>query len=166
LGRAKWPGVLAFSIGFGAVEALVLGSASLTVAIAALAVPEEMPPEVMSQLAASANVLIGLAPICERFFTVWGHMFTTALVFYAVAVRKPSWFWVAFWYKSLIDAVAAYWQLVVLAGGIDAGKVWLVEAIVAVWGAAGWAGILWLRRRYAQLPVAGEHEADAPATSS
>jgi uncharacterized membrane protein YhfC len=156
VGRAKWPGVLAFSIGFGAVEALALGIASLMASIAALLAPDQMPPEVLSQMAAAATWSTGLAATWERFFTVWIHMFTCALLFYAIAISQPKWFWVAFWYKSLIDAIAAYWLLVMFKGGAGVWERWSLEAIAALWGAVGWCGIRWLRQQYALMPATDE----------
>jgi uncharacterized membrane protein YhfC len=159
LGRATWPGVLAFGIGFGAVEALALGVASLMGSLVALLAPEQMPADVLSQIAESATLSTGFAATWERFFTVWIHMFTCALLFYAIKVGKPRWFWVAFWYKSLIDAIAAYWLLVVFQGGIDAWERWSLEAIAALWGAVGWWGIRWLHQQYLLVPATAE---DAP----
>ena len=66
-------------------------------------------------------------------------------IFYAVAVRKPSAFWLAFVYKTLVDSVAAYGQLT----GLDTlGKIWAIEALVAVWGVLGWLGTRWVAARF------------------
>jgi uncharacterized membrane protein YhfC len=161
LRHATWPNVLAFGIGFGAIEALVLGVASLAGAIVALVMPERLPPEVVSQIAAGGRLAIALAPICERFFTVWIHLFTNVLIFYAVAARRPLWFWGAFWYKSLIDAIAAYWLLEFSRGGNAELKVWLIEAIAAAWGIVGWVGTFRMRPRYQQATRAEEIEPNA-----
>ncbi len=53
--------------------------------------------------------------------------------------------WLAFAYKTLIDSVAAYAQLV----GINSLQfAWVLEAIVAVFGIAGWLITRWVRSKY------------------
>ena len=101
--------------------------------------------EALEQVSRLNNVLYGLAPISERFFTVLVHVLANVLIFYAVAQRKPRWFWLAFIYKTGIDAVAAFaqvWGLETLA------KIWIIEAVVALWGIVGWLGIRWVQQRY------------------
>ncbi len=145
LGRVSWNRALAFGIGFGAVEALLLGVSSLATVLAALVAPGMFPLEALEQVSLLNNVLYGLAPIAERFFTVLVHILSNVLIFYAIAQRKPRWFWLALIYKTGIDVVAAvaqFWGLETLA------KIWAVEAIVALWGIVGWLGIRWVQQRY------------------
>jgi uncharacterized membrane protein YhfC len=145
LGRVPWKRALAFGIGFGAVEALLLGLSSLGTVLTALVAPGIFPLEVLEQMSRLNNVLYGLSPIVERFFIVLVHILANVLVFYAIAQRKPKWFWLALIYKSGIDAVAAFaqfWGLETLA------KVWIIEAVVVLWGIVGWLGIRWVQQRY------------------
>lgn len=144
LGKADWKRVLAFGIGFGAVEALLLGLSSLGNVVAAMLVPDLFPPAALEEFAKLSNVLYVLAPILERFFTVLVHILSNALLFYAVAHHQPRWFWLAFVYKTLIDTVAAYAQVT----GRTLGKIWAVEAVVAVWGVLGWWGTRLIARNY------------------
>jgi uncharacterized membrane protein YhfC len=73
------------------------------------------------------------------------HILANVLIFYAVARRKPKWFWLAFVYKTGIDAVAAFAQL----WGLETlAKIWAIEAVVALWGLVGWLGIRWVQQRY------------------
>jgi hypothetical protein len=101
-------------------------------------------------LARADRALVILAPIWERFFATLGHIFCNLLIFYSVARRQAKWFWLAFGYKTLIDAVAAYALIVIgkaqLAESLT--KLWSLEAIVAVWGFVAWLGIRWLLRNY------------------
>jgi uncharacterized membrane protein YhfC len=148
LGRASWNRALAFGIGFGAVEALLLGLSSLGTVLAALVVPNVFPLEALEQVSRLNNVLYSLAPIVERFSTVLVHILANVLIFYAVAQRKPKWFWLALVYKTGIDAVAAFaqvWGLETLA------KIWAIEAVVALWGIIGWLGIRWVQQRYPEV---------------
>jgi uncharacterized membrane protein YhfC len=150
LGRVSWNRALAFGIGFGAVEALLLGLSSLATVLAALVAPGIFPLEALEQVSRLNNILYGLSPIAERFFTVLVHILSNVLIFYAVAQRKPRWFWLALIYKTGIDAVAAFaqvWGLETLA------KIWAIEAVVALWGIVGWLGIRWVRQRYSDQGV-------------
>jgi uncharacterized membrane protein YhfC len=148
LGWVSWNRALAFGIGFGAVEALLLGLSSLGTVLAALVVPNVLPLEALEQVSLLNNVLYGLAPISERFFTVLVHILANVLIFYAVAQRKPRWFWLALIYKTGIDAVAAFAQL----WGLETlAKIWAIEAVVALWGLVGWLGIRWVQQRYPEV---------------
>lgn len=145
LGLVSWKRALAFCIGFGAVEALLLGLNSLGTVLAALVAPGVFPLEVLEQLSRLNNVLYGLAPISERFFTVLVHILANVLIFYAVARREPKWFWLALIYKTGIDALAAFAQF----WGLETlPKIWAIEAVVALWGVVGWLGIRWVQQRY------------------
>jgi uncharacterized membrane protein YhfC len=145
-GRVRWPRVLAFGIGFGAIEALLLGLSSLVLAVVALTMPERLPKEVLGPLERANNLWMQLAPISERIFACLGHIGTNVLLFYAVARREPRWFWLAFVYKSAIDAVAGF--AVVKGLTTTPVQIWTIEAIAAVWGIAGLLITLWISRRY------------------
>lgn len=146
LGKVKWERARAFGIGFGAIEALLLGVGSLTAALFALLAPQTIPADALAQLAVMNNPLYGLAPIVERFFTVWVHIFSNVLIFFAVAQRQFRWFWLAFWFKTLIDAVAGYAQTSGILASIQG--IWAIEALVALFGVVGWLGTRWVRNRY------------------
>jgi uncharacterized membrane protein YhfC len=144
LGKAPWAKPLAFGIGFGAMEAIVLGLNSLVTMLTALYAPALIPPEAMQQLAAANDLWLNFVPISERFFTILVHIFAKVLVFYAVATRQARWFWLSFIYMSLIDALAAWAQL----SGLTTSRILLTETIVAVWGIIGWLGTRWVARHY------------------
>jgi uncharacterized membrane protein YhfC len=105
-GRARWPQVVAFGIGFGAIEALLVGLGSLVSVALAMTIPDKLPKDALEQVAQSAHLSIQLAPISERIFACLGHLATNVMLFYAVSRRAPRWFWLAFVYKSAIDAAA------------------------------------------------------------
>jgi uncharacterized membrane protein YhfC len=144
LGRMSWNHALGFGIGFGVVEALLLGVQSLINVGVAVFVPALLPlgPEMIAQL---NNPIYLLAPIVERFFTVLVHIFTNLLIIYGARARRPGWFWLAFAYKSAIDAVAAFAQI---QGWTTMPQLWLIEAMVVVWGVVAWLGIGRLRLRW------------------
>ncbi len=165
LGNAPWPKVLAFGIGFGAIEAFLLGLGSLTAALAGMYLPEQMPAGVMKQLAEADNLAMQLASISERVFTCLGHLATNVMIFYAVATRRVRWFWAGFAYKSAIDGVATL--AIVDKYLATTTAVWVLEGIVVVWGMAGVAVTVWLGRGYPSQPLALDNEtpdAFAPKT--
>ncbi len=151
LGRVPWGPALAFGIGFGAVEALLLGGGALIPVLLALMAPHTLPLEALHELAKANNLLYSIAPIVERLFTVLLHVCSNVLLFYAVAKKQPRWFWLAFIYKTAIDTVAAWGQLT---GLQSLGKIWAIEAIVIVFGVLGWWG---LHRMRADYPEADLH---------
>lgn len=145
-GKVEWKRALAFGIGFGAFEALLLGIGSLTGMLVALLAPQSLPTEALRQIKIAENVLLGIAPIVERFFTIWVHILSNVLLFYAVVIKQIRWFWLAFVYKSLIDAWAAWGQLAGMTATVE--QVWVLEAVVIVWGVIGWLGTHWVQARY------------------
>jgi uncharacterized membrane protein YhfC len=146
-GRARWPRVLAFGIGFGAIEALLLGIASLAAAIVAIKMPEKLPKQALDQLLQGDHLWIQLAPILERIFACLGHLATNVMIFYAVSRRAPRWFWFAFLYKTAIDAAASVY-LGSKATTISPARLWSIEALTALWAIAGLLATLWIARRY------------------
>lgn len=150
LGRASWPKVLAFGIGFGAIEAFLLGLGSSAAALMGIFAPDKLPAAILRELAEADNLVVQLAPICERFFTCLGHVATNVMVFYAVATRRARWFWAGLWYKSAIDGVATIAIVDKYLGTTSA--IWILEAIVAAWGLLGLIVTIWIGKRYPSLP--------------
>lgn len=143
LGQVAWPRVLAFGIGFGALEALLLGLSGLGSVLAIVLAPELVPPSLGASLTGAQGLVNGLAAGWERFFVVLVHLFSNALLFYSVQRRQLRWFWLAFVFKSLMDAVAAWGQVT----GLDVPKTLSIEAIIAVWGILAWRGTRWVKAR-------------------
>jgi uncharacterized membrane protein YhfC len=135
-GHAPWRSALAFGIGFGAVEALLLGISPLVSVIVAMVSPDSLPFEALMALSVLNNPLWGAAGVVERFFTIWVHVGCNVLIFYAIAVRQPKWFWLSFAYKTLLDTIAAYIQVSGLTGNL--GAIWMTEAIITLLGSAAW----------------------------
>ena len=152
LGRAPWRSALAFGIGFGAVEALLLSVGPLALAAVALSSPTTLPPAQLAALAGQNNLLQTLAPGWERFFTVWIHILSSGLIFLAIARRQPRLFWGAFAYKTVFDSFAAYNQIagVVTAGGEFTTLTWLMEGLVGVFGIVAWILVSRVRAAYPQ----------------
>ncbi|MEI7989840.1 MAG: YhfC family glutamic-type intramembrane protease [Chloroflexota bacterium] len=138
LGKAVWSKALAFGVGFGAIEALLLGIGSLVGMIMAYTMQGQIPASVMPSILQANNIIYGLAPISERFFTIWIHIICSVLLFYGASNHQWRWFWISFAFKSAIDAVAGYAQV---SGQLQSlAFMWLIEAIVIVFGVIGWWG--------------------------
>jgi uncharacterized membrane protein YhfC len=148
LGKAPFAPALAFGLGFGAIEAILLGSSPLVAVITAMTTPQALPFSTLKQLAAANNLFIALAPVIERFFTVLLHACANVLIFYAVAKQESRWMWLAFLYKTAIDSIAAYAQL---SGNLaSTAFLWSIEVIVVLFGFLGWFGIRRIKTRYPQ----------------
>ena len=150
-GRTGWQDALAFGIGFGAVEAFVLGLNSTVTMAAVLAQPQAVGQDVLQGIAAQSGALWGLATIWERFFTILVHVFCNVLIFYALVSDESRWFWLSFVYKTALDGVASwaqFWGLSTL------GHVWTIEAVIAVFGLIACWGTRRVIGRYP--PQAGE----------
>ena len=146
-GKVDWKNALAFAIGFGAIESLLLGLGSLATMAVALAMPQQIPTQAMTQLAIANDIFYSIAPVVERFFTVWVHLFCNVLIFFAVARNQARWLWLSFAFKSCIDAVAAYAQTANVIASVQG--IWSIEAIVILFGILGWLGTRWVQSRYA-----------------
>ncbi len=144
-GTATWHQALAFGIGFGSIEALLLGFANLFSSMVGLTSPNVLPIPTLGSLAHTATLVMGLAPVIERLAVIFAHIFACVLIFYAIAIGEPKWAWLAVLYKTLLDtpaAFASFW------GVNTAGKLWTIEAIIAVFGLIGLWGTIQVARRY------------------
>lgn len=149
-GKASWSQALVFGIGFGTVEAVLLGFSSLGSALAGLLAPDSLPVSALGSLASASTLAVGLAPVFERLCVIFAHIFACVLIFYAIASGEAKWGWLAILYKTLLDApagFASFW------GTGTASKIWTIEAIIAVFGLLGLCGTIWLARRYPQPPA-------------
>ena len=95
MGRVAWQERIAFGVGFGAIEALLLALVSLIATIVAIAIPDRVPAKLVESVAQGNAVLVQLAPISERLFCVLGHVATNVMVFYAVVRRAAALVWLA-----------------------------------------------------------------------
>lgn len=155
IGRAAWPQVLGFAVGFGAFEALLLGLLSLSGSLTALLSPDQVATTIGS-FAQANNPIYGLAPVVERFATILVHVVCNVLLFYGALKGQSRWFWYAFVYKSALDAVAGFAQM----WGVETvSKLWTIEAYVLVLGLIAWVWTARLKQRYlaeALAPLAAE----------
>jgi uncharacterized membrane protein YhfC len=144
-GMATCEQALAFGIGFGVIEAFLLGLVGLASAFPALFSPDVLPIPTLGNLANQAAVIMGLAPVVERVFVILAHMFSCLLIFYAINSSQAKWAWLAILYKTLLDVpagFASFWEVETPA------KLWTIEAMIAVAGVIGLLGLIWVVRHY------------------
>jgi uncharacterized membrane protein YhfC len=163
LAIVPWSRVVAFGIGFGTIEALLLGIGSLTAALVGMLAPEALPEVALTELAKADRLVVQLAPISERFFTCLGHLATCVMVFYAARVPLARWFWWALTYKSAIDGVATLAHTHGFLG--PPLHLWIIEGIVVVWALGGMAVIAAIRTRWPD-PIASDARESSPGSTS
>lgn len=144
-GKATWDQALVFGIGFGVVEALLLGLAGLVSAMVGITSPDTLPIPSLGSLANNATLVMGLAPVIERLSVIFAHIFACVLIFYSITRDEAKWIWLAVLYKTLLDTpagFASFW------GVGTAEKLWTIEAIVAIFGLIGLWGTIQIARRW------------------
>ena len=156
LKAADWDHAVAFGIGFGAIEALLLGVPSLIGYLAAIFFWDRLPDDVRVGLTPFTQ--LGFAtiplPVVERIAALVGHVATCVLIFFAVRVRDYRWFWLAFAYKTAIDAFAA-WFLMGSNLSKSLGGLIGIEVVAIVWAALGLMMLAHLKNRFQPVTAAG-----------
>lgn len=149
-GKADWNQALVFGIGFGVIEALLLGLSGFGSALVGIVSPAVLPVPALGGLANNATLSMGLAPVMERLAVIFAHIFACVLIFHSIAHREAKWGWWAILYKTLLDTpagFAAFW------GMSTAARLWSIEAIMIVFGILGLWGTIWIARNYSQRSV-------------
>lgn len=146
LRNADWNQAIAFGIGFGAMEAFLIGAVSFIGLLAVIIFFEQIPAETKTQLAEAIGdspALIPL-PIIERIIALLVHTFSSVLIVYGVMVKQLRWFWLSFAYKSAVDAFAA-WGILAFGVRESAVKLAQFEVMVSVFAIVALIG-LWVMR--------------------
>ena len=159
LGKADWKSALAFGIGFGAIETLLMSYGSLHGAVIGMTSPDAIPPEMLVELAQMNNFFVSFAPVWEHFFITWAHILTFLLVFLAVVQRRPVWFWLAFLFKGSLYVFIHFTQsssMILVSSLSPIINQWLIEGVIMLWGAVGWYGMGRLKALYPQAEPAKE----------
>jgi uncharacterized membrane protein YhfC len=146
---------VAVGIGFGGIEALVLGALSLINAIAFL-----LYPTLFMMLPASTQQQFELSfipiPVIERLAVLFAHVFATVLAIYAVKLADLKWLLVAVVYKTLIDGPLPIFTHYL--SYLGTGMYYLIELYLVVLAVIGLYGLYWFGKKYggaAPAPEAG-----------
>lgn len=130
----SWREALSLGVGFGAIEALVVGIAA---GLSASPAGDWVYVTTWSE---------ALVPAFERLLALLIHVAAVVMILRALINRKWQWFWAAFVYKSAVDSVAAW---LVGSGSSLMSHPWLMEWLCfAPFALVGVLVLLNLRRRW------------------
>lgn len=153
LRRADWNGAVAFGIGFGGVEAVLLGIGALVPIVLLLVAPGHIAVATRNQWVQqlrSDGLISIVPPIIERAATLIVHILSSVLLIYAVRTRQQRWFWLAFAYKTAIDGVAG-WALLAWKAAQSVAKTSVMEVEIVLFAAAALAMLPRLKAGFARL---------------
>jgi uncharacterized membrane protein YhfC len=148
LHQASWVDILTFGVGFGAVEALILGLVSLGHIGYYTIRPESIPEKDREKCKITPNSLLMIpAGIVERTAALPIHIFTKVLIILAVQQNIYLLFWLSFGFKSFVDGIAAWMHLEKdIKNVAKASQFWAYESIFIVLALISIAGIMLLQR--------------------
>lgn len=137
---------VAFGIGFGGVEAFLLGAAYFVGVLLTMVFFDRLPPDVRDEVVrALGGSPVGIPlPIIERAAALLIHVISCAFIIRAVQTGQWRWFWVAFGYKAVVDGLAA-WAVDAWRVRESIGKMALLEAVFCVLALAGLIGLVWVK---------------------
>jgi uncharacterized membrane protein YhfC len=146
LNQANWLNILAFGVGFGTIEAFVLGLVSLARIGYYTFRPESIPEKDVEGFRITSNSL-SMIPIgiLERVSAISIHIFTKALVFLAVQQGFYALFWLSFVFKSFVDGIASWMILEKDIRSITiASKLWVYQSVFVILALISMLGIVLL----------------------
>jgi uncharacterized membrane protein YhfC len=147
LKKIKLNEALAFGIGFGGAEAIIIGISGffslllfvLDPSLASLLTPAQ-------QAALDSPTIIVGAAIMERVFAIFIHVFASLLVFYSLAKKRISYLAYSIIFKAAVDgtvpALTFYIDTSTVAG------TYLIELPFLALAFISYLGTLWLMKRY------------------
>ena len=141
LRKATWDEANAYGIGFGAIEAFILGAISILRIMVVLFISDQLPQDILDTLALPESYWQIPIPVIERMSALFIHIFTAVAIFYAYITRKWSWFWISFGYKTIVDVVAAYLHLAVGISNLTLTGWWIVQGVFVILAIAGIIGL-------------------------
>lgn len=145
--RQGWAEATGFGLGFGTIEAFIVGLASLGSVITLLYFSKMLPSQTVALMSTSLQSLsIIPAPIVERIIVILIHALSCVMIIYAVITKRWRWFWISFFYKSAIDTIAAFGQISF--GITDPSHLWILEAMLLPFGLIGLWGIMKFKNKF------------------
>ena len=151
LRKATLDEATAFGVGFGAFESILLGLPSLIQIVMFISNPsllESLPPSQREIIESSLNspTWIAAAPVIERIFTLFAHIFAAMLVYISATQCKLRFLYASILYKTALDALIPYIQTIINMN--MPVTLFEAEAWIIIMGLLGLAGTLRLRKTY------------------
>ena len=146
--------LFAFALGFGCTEAFLIGLSSFLNVLVFLIYPSALnlihEPQrtfVLNQL--SQPTIIIFAPIIERVFTLFVHIFTIFLVFLAVRSGKTRYFALSVLYKTLPDGMLPWLTRTFDTNTISG--IYSIEIFVMLFGVVALRGAWWAKHVFSEM---------------
>jgi uncharacterized membrane protein YhfC len=149
LRSASWSEALGYGLGFGTIEALLLGVYNFVIVLLIIIMPDQLPPELVELADTSNASLLAIPiPIVERTIVILLHAFSSILIIHAVQTKEWKWFCFSFLYKTTMDVIAGYFQITYGLENLTLRGLWLVELILLPFGLIGLWGLIAFRRHW------------------
>lgn len=139
-----WKEGILVGLGHGGTEALILGVLTATAFATMIAyrsidlstvpsIPADQVELATQQVAAywSTPPYLAIMGFVERIFAMCLHVGLSVMVLYAIAYKKPVWFWMALLWHALVDAVAVY--MIQKVGVLAVEGIIAVFALISLW---------------------------------
>jgi uncharacterized membrane protein YhfC len=149
LRSATWEEALGYGLGFGGLEAMLLGIYNFVIVFLIILIPDKLPQELV-ELADPSKVSLLVIPIptLERAIVILLHAFSSLIIIYAVQKKEWRWFWFSFLYKTAMDTIAGLFQITYGLENLSLAGLWLVELILLPFGMIGLWGLITFRSRW------------------
>ncbi len=107
--EADFNEAVGFGIGFGGIEAFLLGLNLFISALLLLIMPNFLSQDTIKNLSQSfTSPFLIPTPVIERFSAILIHTFSSTLIILSFKKRRFGWFWLSFLYKTFVDGLAGY----------------------------------------------------------
>jgi len=148
--QARWIDILAFGIGFGAVEAFVLGLIALgqigQYILRPESIPEKYRKEEYRKSSLSNFSMLFVGPV-ERASAILIHVFSNVLIILAVQQNIYLLFWLSFGFKTLVDGIAGWMSLEKsIEDSTKVSQWWAYQSIFIVLALISLLGIILLQK--------------------
>lgn len=143
---ANWQDIIGFGIGFGAIEAIILGLISLSFTIYFLIKPSLVKKELQKRWGTYKKYPFTAisTPIVERAATIPIHAFASILIVIAVQQKEYYLFLLSFLFKSFVDSVAAWSHFKLdITNWKKPIQIWSVESLIITFGVLSIIGLFW-----------------------
>jgi len=148
LKKVNWKESVGFGIGFGAIEAFLLGITSFIIVLITIFIPSEQLPKELIGPPQLQSLYAIPAPIIERISALFTHIFSVVLILYAFKTNEWKWFWLSFWYKTAVDSVAGYVHLTYGLKNLTVMGLWILEFIMLLFALVGFWGLINIRKKW------------------